>query len=72
MRWEIEPDEWDWEWGDYSDAKYMFMMDILGHTSEDVEDIDADKAKVVDAYANYKAEGNPPILDEDGNEISFE
>ena len=50
----------------------MFMMDILGHTSEDVEDIDADKAKVVDAYANYKAEGNPPILDEDGNEISFE
>ena len=72
VRWEIEPDEWDWEWGDYSDAKYMFMMDILGHTSEDVEDIDADKAKVVDAYANYKAEGNPPILDEDGNEISFE
>ena len=72
VTWKLEPEDWDdWDWGDYSDAKYMFMMDVLGYTYEDIEDIDGDKTKITEAYANYKAEGNPPILDKDGNEISF-
>lgn len=73
VRWDLKPDEWeDWMWGEYSDAKYMFMMDVCGYTLADMEDEDADYDKVVEAYKAYKAEGNPPILDENGDEISFE
>ena len=45
-------------------------MDVCECTLKDMQDDDYDK--VVEAYKNYKDAGNPPILDEKGDEISFE
>ncbi|MBR8707535.1 hypothetical protein IX307_000859 [Bacteroides pyogenes] len=71
VRWNLKPENWEeWIWKEYSDAKYMFMMDVCECTLKDMQDDDYDK--VVEAYKNYKDAGNPPILDEKGDEISFE
>lgn len=58
-------------WGVYSDAKYFFMMDHFKVTIDDIPYDLAARKEIYDAYQKYKDEGNPPILDNDGNEIKF-
>lgn len=71
VRWQIKPKGWDeWLWLAYSDAKYKFMMDVCGCVYADMDD--GAQPKVVEAYKQYKAEGNPPIVDQNGLEITFE
>lgn len=69
VSWRLRPRTWKYGWGEYSDAKYMFMMDVCGYTMEKMTT--EDHAKVVDAYQRYKDEGNSPILDDKGVEITF-
>ena len=72
VRWELKPTEWsDYVgFGSYSDAKYMFIMDVCQRVWDDLEDEDIDVIK--QAYREYKEEGNPPILGEEGDEIEYE
>ena len=69
---EVKPTEWsDYVgFGSYSDAKYMFIMDVCQRVWDDLEDEDIDVIK--QAYREYKEEGNPPILGEEGDEIEYE
>ena len=76
--WDIQPneDDWhDWYWGEYSNTKYMYMMDVCGITIKEMngesgyDDYD-DYDKVVAAYNEYLL-NNPPLVDENGNEIQF-
>lgn len=67
----LEPMDWsEYFWGFYSDGKYMFMMDYFGKIHKDIERTEDVRNELVEAYATYR-ENNPPILDEDGNEIVF-
>lgn len=60
--------EWDeWTWGDYCDAKYLFMLD---HFKVIYKDMPWDGGDIKTAYENYKKE-HGPILDDDGEEIMF-
>ena len=72
VRWELKPTEWNdyVGFGSYSDAKYMFIMDVCQRVWDDLEDEDIDVIK--QAYREYKEEGNPPILGEEGDEIEYE
>ena len=72
VRWELKPTEWsDYVgFGSYSDAKYMFIMDVCQRVWDDLEDEDIDVIK--QAYREYKEAGNPPILGEEGDEIEYE
>ena len=71
VRWRLRPDGWEeWTWQEYSDAKYKFMMDVCGCVYAKMGD-DA-PAKVAEAYKQYKAAGNAPIMDENGKEIKFD
>ena len=72
VRWELKPTDWsDYVgFGSYSDAKYMFIMDVCQRVWDDLEDEDIDVIK--QAYREYKEEGNPPILGEEGDEIEYE
>ena len=72
VRWELKPTEWsDYVgFGSYSDAKYMFIMYVCQRVWDDLEDEDSDVIK--QAYREYKEEGNPPILGEEGDEIEYE
>ena len=74
--WKIEmPDNWydySWKgWGDFSVAKYCYIMDVLGYTFDKIttnQENDEAKKKVSAAYKEYKRE-HGPILDENGNDI---
>ncbi len=71
VSWQLKPTDWEeWPWGEYSDAKYIFMMDVCKCIFSELKDEDYDK--VVAAYKQYKEDGNPPILDDKGKEIQFE
>jgi len=48
----------------------MFIMDVCQRVWDDLEDEDIDVIK--QAYREYKEEGNPPILGEEGDEIEYE
>lgn len=66
----LQPSNWrDEAWGTYSDAKYMYMMDVLGKTYS--ETMDTDLPTVVAAYEAYKAQGGTPIVDDNDHEITF-
>lgn len=70
VRYNIEPSNWQTlAWGVYSDAKYMFMMDVLEKTYSNI--LESELPLVVAAYEDYKAQGGQPITDDDGNEITF-
>jgi len=72
VRWELRPSSWeDWQFGTYSDAKYLYIMDLLHHTYDEIES-DEEIAKVKETYKKYLEDGNAPILDEEGNPINFE
>ena len=47
-----------------------FIMDVCQRVWDDLEDEDIDVIK--QAYREYKEEGNPPILGEEGDEIEYE
>ena len=74
VRWELKTDEWGcwsgYKYGSYSDEKYMFIMDVCECVYEELKEEDYDKVK--QAYREYKEEGNPPILGEEGDEIEYE
>lgn len=57
VRWELKPTEWsDYVgFGSYSDAKYMFIMDVCQRVWDDLEDEDIDVIK--QAYREYKEAG---------------
>lgn len=60
--------EWDsWTWGDYSDAKYLFM---LNHFKVVYSKMPWNGGDIKTAYENYKKE-HDPILNENGEEIVF-
>ena len=70
VTYKIKPSTWrDEAWGTYSDAKYMFMMDVLDKTYSSM--MDYELPTVVDAYEAYKAEGGDPIYDDNNEEITF-
>lgn len=70
VTYKIKPSTWrDEAWGTYSDAKYMFMMDVLDKTYSSM--MDYELRTVVDAYEAYKAEGGDPICDDNNEEITF-
>lgn len=70
VSWNLRPSDWEeWPWGDYSDAKYIFMMDVLGRTYKEITEDDFDTVEAT--YAKHKESGNPPIVDDKGNEIQF-
>lgn len=54
-------------WGDYCDAKYLFMLDHFGVIYNEMP-LDGGDIKI--AYENHKKE-HGPILDDDGEEIMF-
>lgn len=57
-------------WGEYSDAKYFFMID---HFKAVYKDIPTDKESIlglINKYEEYK-KTNGPILDDEGKEIVF-
>ena len=60
----------EWQWGEYSDAKYFFMMDHFKATIDDIPEGDETQKEIYDAYEEYK-KNNPPLLDDKGNEIVF-
>ena len=69
------PDNWydySWQgWGDFSVAKYCYIMDVLGYTFDKIttdQENDEAREKVGAAYEEYKRE-HGPILDENGNDI---
>ena len=60
--------EWDdWTWGDYSESKYLFMLD---HFKVVYNKMPWNGGDIKTAYENYKKE-HGPILDENGKEIVF-
>lgn len=60
--------EWDkMTWGDYSDAKYMFMLD---HFKVTYSEMPWDGGDIKAAYEKHKQDFGP-ILDETGKEIMF-
>ncbi len=60
--------EWDkWAWGDYCNAKYIFMLDHFGVIYNEMP---RDGGDIKTAYENYKKE-HGPILNDDGEEIVF-
>lgn len=71
VTYELFPDwsnTWDtWTWGDYSDAKYLFMLDHFGVVYSEMP---TDGGDIKKAYDNYKKD-HGPILDDKGNEIVF-
>ena len=70
VRWRLRPYNWDdGSWMDYSDAKYIFMMDVLGKDYSKMNYSDYDI--VYKAYQDYLKAGNPPIRDDKGKEIEF-
>lgn len=72
VRWVLRPSGWeDWQFGTYSDAKYIYIMDLLHCTYDQIES-DEDIEKVKETYKKYLEDGNAPILDDKGNPISFE
>lgn len=69
-RWNLRPKGWTaWKWGEYSDAKYKFMMDVCGYVYSKMKS--EDQARVKQAYTDYLSQGNEPIVDDKGNEIQF-
>lgn len=70
VRWDLEPNDWDdWEFGSYSDEKYMFIMDVCKRVWDELDYDDFDKVKEV--YKEYREAGNPPILGEAGDEFYY-
>lgn len=67
----IKRNDWySYYWGEYSDAKYFFMMDYFKATYDEIPSTKEDRNKLYDAYEEYK-KNNPPLLDENGEEIVF-
>lgn len=60
----------DYQWGEYSDAKYFFMMDHFKATIDDIPENEDTQKEIYDAYEEYK-KNNPPLLDDKGKEIVF-
>ena len=60
----------DYQWGEYSDAKYFFMMDHFKATIDDIPKNEDTQKEIYDAYEEYK-KNNPPLLDDKGKEIVF-
>ena len=70
VRWQLRPYNWDeGDWGEYSDAKYIYMMDVLGKDYSQLTYDDFDT--VSKAYEAYLAAGKPAIVDDKGTPISF-
>lgn len=68
---DIHPTEWNsWKWGEYSDGKYSFIMDVLRKTYSEINDYDKAYEQVVKQYSEY-IKNNPPILDDKGEKIVF-
>ena len=67
----IRRNNWnEYQWGEYSDAKYFFMMDHFKATIDDISEGRETRKEIYDAYEEYK-KNNPPLLDDKGNEIIF-
>lgn len=67
----IRRNNWnEYQWGEYSDAKYFFMMDHFKATIDDISEGRETQKEIYDAYEEYK-KNNPPLLDDKGNEIIF-
>lgn len=69
----IKPTDWDdagSQYGAFSINKYLFMMDTLKKTYDDVAYDDASLEQVKKAYEAY-LKTNPPLLDDKGQEITF-
>lgn len=78
----IEPDYWEYianYFGDYSNVKYRFMIDVLGFSDFRPDYIDGFltysdflnyNVKLKNALKDYN-DANGPLLDETGQEISF-
>lgn len=67
----IKPTEWNsFKWGEYSDGKYFFVMNVLKKTYSEIEDEDKDYNLVSEQYKEYLKK-NSPILDDKGEEIIF-
>ena len=68
----IKPSDW-YEgsmYGAFCVNKYLFMMDTLKKTYDEVADDSASLEQVKKAYADYLKK-NPPLLDDKGQEITF-
>lgn len=66
---------WTWDrdlWGVYSTNKYIFMMDNLGKTYDQIPQTKEEVIKVGNLYKEY-LKNNPPLLDDekDASEIHF-
>lgn len=66
---------WTWDrdlWGLYSTGKYLFMMDKLGKTYDEIPQTKEEVIKVGKLYKEYR-KTNPPIMDDekDSSEIYF-
>ncbi|MDO4770839.1 hypothetical protein [Porphyromonas sp.] len=66
---------WSWNqdlWGLYSTNKYIFMMDNLGKTYDQIPQTTEEVIKVGKLYQEYR-KNNPPLLDDekDASEIYF-
>lgn len=67
-QWTFKPNYWDdSKWGKYSFGKYRFMIDTLQVLYSDMW---GKEEMVAKAYVEYK-KNNPPILDDEGEEITF-
>lgn len=66
---------WKWDqslWGLYSTSKYLFMMDKLGKTYDQIPQTPEEVVKVGKLYQEYR-KTNPPLMDDekDASEIFF-
>lgn len=66
---------WSWNqelWGLYSTRKYLFMMDTLGKTFDQIAQTKEEVNKVGNLYQAYR-KNNPPLMDDekDPSEIFF-
>ena len=66
----LQPTGWDGYFGTYSAGKYLFMLDTFEGIYASIPQTTANKQLIREAYALYR-QTNPPILDDDGNEIVF-
>ena len=70
VEFKLQPSGWNNYFGTYSNGKYLFMLDTFGGIYASIPQTTTNRQLVREAYRLYRQD-NPPILDDDGNEIVF-